>query len=415
MEAKYIYTELAENSNKFWNVEQKGNEVTTTWGRVSDKDKTQSKTKTFPDEFAAQKFFESKCAEKERKGYTIQHTIGAAPQKASGNLGAIARKQIEHNGDSETAKLIDFLVKRNIHAIEGSTNITFNSTTGQFTTPLGVVTTKGIDKADGLLTDIAAHVEAGSGYSDHFTSLVNQYMRIIPMDIGRKRITAQDVFPNVAAIQQQKQLLDTLRTVVADAEQKAADSLPTVFRTKLTLVPSTDSEFKRINEKFKKTSNTHHTSAGLRLQKVWKVEVLGADEAFEKDGAKVGNVRELWHGTKDSNLLSLLKSGYVIPRSGSSMSITGRMYGDGVYFSDQSTKSLNYATGYWGGKSTRSFMLLNDVAMGKGFEPTGAFSGGCKPGYDSTFAKPRVSGVLNNEMIVYRTSQIRPKYLCEFA
>ena len=28
---------------------------------------------------------------------------------------------------------------------------------------------------------------------------------------------------------------------------------------------------------------------------------------------------------------------------------TGRMFGNGVYFSDQSTKALNYAYGYWGG------------------------------------------------------------------
>ena len=100
------------------------------------------------------------------------------------------------------------------------------------------------------------------------------------------------------------------------------------------------------------------------------------------------------------------------------MAITGRMYGDGVYFSDQSTKSLNYATGsapgQYGGGSQRKFMLVNDVAMGKPYMATRSFSGGCPRGYDSTFAKAGSSGVRNNEMIVYRTSQVRPTYLCEF-
>jgi hypothetical protein len=38
-----------------------------------------------------------------------------------------------------------------------------------------------------------------------------------------------------------------------------------------------------------------------------------------------------------------------------------------------------------------------------------------KKRYDSTFAKARWSGVINNEMIVYDTRQINPKYLVEFS
>ena len=92
------------------------------------------------------------------------------------------------------------------------------------------------------------------------------------------------------------------------------------------------------------------------------------------------------------------------------------MFGNGVYFSDQSTKSLNYAYGYWDGKHENNcFMLLNDVAMGKSFTPSGPSSNLPKLGSDSTFAQVEKSGVLNNEMIVYKTSQINPKYLVEFS
>ena len=37
-----------------------------------------------------------------------------------------------------------------------------------------------------------------------------------------------------------------------------------------------------------------------------------------------------------------------------------------------------------------------------------------KDGYDSTFAKADASGVANNEMIVYDTQQICPRFLVEF-
>ena len=92
------------------------------------------------------------------------------------------------------------------------------------------------------------------------------------------------------------------------------------------------------------------------------------------------------------------------------------MYGDGAYFSDQSTKSLNYAYGYWD-NSTRDdncFMFLNQVAMGNIYYPRSPFRGLPPSGYDSTFAEAGKSGVINNEMIVYNTAQIKPTHLIEF-
>jgi poly [ADP-ribose] polymerase len=142
------------------------------------------------------------------------------------------------------------------------------------------------------------------------------------------------------------------------------------------------------------------------------------DNAFQSKGMPVGNVMELWHGTKCSNLLSILKIGLIIPSSGS-RHVTGRMFGDGLYFSDQSTKALNYAGGYAPGQNRygstrRIFMFLADVAMGKHYVPDSWGYNFPKRGYDSTFAKARKSGVRNNEMIVYNTYQANLKYLIEF-
>lgn len=415
MEAKYIYTELNENSNKFWHISLDGTSVTTHWGRVGDNGATL--TKTFGSTVEAERFYSRKISEKERKGYTLQKTIGASPTSVDkGKIAVLAHKQIEHADCDETRKLIDFLVKRNIHAIEGATSIKFNESTGQFTTPLGVVTLEGIDEAESILKTLGNLIEEKKFGDYRFTNLVNQYMRIIPQNIGRRRVSAANLFGSMAVLQQQKQLLDTLRAVVKDGLKDADKDAPVVFRTKLTLIDSKNPDFNRIATKYERSMNRGHSSSRLKLKKVWKVEILGAESAFENDGMKVGNIKELWHGTKDANLLALLKSGYIVPRNGGSIRITGRMFGDGVYFSDQSTKSLNYATDVWGGsRSQRCFMLLNDVAMGKEYTPRGAFySATCPQGYDSTFAKAGSSGVRNNEMVVYRTSQIRPKYLCEF-
>lgn len=175
---------------------------------------------------------------------------------------------------------------------------------------------------------------------------------------------------------------------------------------------------KRIIRFFAENVNKGHTSAGLRIKNIYTVEIPAMKAAFEADGKKVGNIKQLWHGTRTFNVLSILKSGLVVPKSapGSTFAITGRMFGDGLYFSDQSTKSLNYSQGFWDRTSPRDnkcFMFLADVAMGKEYTPS-------RPeqhiprGYDSMLAKAGKSGVLNNEMVVYRLGQANLRYLIEF-
>jgi poly [ADP-ribose] polymerase len=155
----------------------------------------------------------------------------------------------------------------------------------------------------------------------------------------------------------------------------------------------------------------------LDVKTVYSVDINVVKEAFQKDGAKLKNIWELWHGTRASNLLSILKAGLIIPPS-NAPNVTARMYGNGIYASDQSTKALNYAFGAWGSgaRDNNCFMFLLQMAMGNHYTPRGSFSGNKAPlGYDSTFAKANQSGVYNNEMIVYRTSQVDLNYLIEFS
>lgn len=187
-----------------------------------------------------------------------------------------------------------------------------------------------------------------------------------------------------------------------------------MFEAKLNVV--TDAGvIDQIRTKYRATLQSMHACAHLDVKRVFAVEVGQMHRAFANEGCKVGNVQELWHGTKASNLLSILKSGFYIPPTNAPY-VTGRMFGNGVYFSDQSTKSLNYAYGYWDGKrQDNCFMFLCDVAMGKSYTPPGPSSNLPMPGHDSTFAVGGKSSVANNEMIVYNTNQIDPRFLIEFS
>jgi poly [ADP-ribose] polymerase 2/3/4 len=174
-------------------------------------------------------------------------------------------------------------------------------------------------------------------------------------------------------------------------------------------------EIDRIRRKYHQTQQSIHGSSMLDVKRVFRVEIAPMRQAFAQDGAKLSNVWELWHGTKKGNLLSILSRGFVIPPS-NAPHCTGRLFGNGAYFSDQSTKSLNYSWGHWDGRlDPNCFMFLCNVGMGRYYVPKGAGENLPRPGRDSTFAQASKSGVLNNEMIVYRTSQIDPMLLVEFS
>ena len=140
-------------------------------------------------------------------------------------------------------------------------------------------------------------------------------------------------------------------------------------------------------------------------------------EAFAAKAKAIENIKQHWHGTKASNLLSIFKQGLIIPPANAAQ-CTGRMFGNGIYGSQQSTKALNYATNYWnasGENEDRVFMLLCDFAMGKEYHPQGSSRRFPAPGYDSTYVAPGAANTINQESIVYSTEQVNIKYLCEFS
>jgi poly [ADP-ribose] polymerase len=419
---RLIFSDVVENNNKFWTAEMREDySVYVAWGRVGDVG--QNQTKSFPSQSAAERFFESKKREKLNKGYTEQKTLETGTtvttKPASANLAEVARKQIVTNNPI-TEKLVVYLAQVNAHSILESTTMTFDVSTGLFSTPLGIVTKDGIDEARALLVQIGDFVSRQDFRNPAFPPILSHYLRIIPQKTSR-RLSPETLYPDLDSVQKQNSVLDSLEGSLeialkqpAKQDGKTVDT-PQLFAVKLHLVED-GREIDRIRKKYKQTLSGMHACAHLDVKQVYNVEIDHMSKAYKEKGAKLGNEQELWHGTRAGNLLSMMKSGFVIPPSNASH-CTGRMFGNGVYFSDQSTKSLNYAYGYWGGggRDNNCFMLLNRVAMGKAFTPSGPSSNLPKPGYDSTFAVGGKSGVANNEMIVYRTNQIEPTHLIEFS
>jgi poly [ADP-ribose] polymerase len=427
---RLICCDVDENNNKFWNGFVLANgDGYCEWGRVNKA--PQHEYYAFGNAFDAEKWMEGKVHDKmnysgDKQPYTRQRTIASSGGVVAQNTGSgrvasselrnIAATQIK--GDPETKKLVTWLADVNVHQITKNTQITYNVATGTFTTPLGLVTPDGITEARDILDDLSSYVQKRDWENPKYKKFLSNYLRIVPQDLGMTRGWHTTIFAASDALQKQDDILDALEAALkpVGGQPSAGTKSEQVFNVSLECV--TDPKvLDRIKAKYQKEKGTHSDVQHYGVHAVWTVHITTVRSAYESDGAKLPNIWELWHGTKASNLLSILKGGLVIPRS-SDPHVCGRMFGDGVYFSDQSTKSIRYATGAWtgGGNVDRVFMFLANVAMGKYYTPSGYQSGSFRvpSGYDSCFAQGGKSSVANNEMIVYRTSQADLAYLIEF-
>ena len=87
-----------------------------------------------------------------------------------------------------------------------------------------------------------------------------------------------------------------------------------------------------------------------------------------KPACGIPNKRLLFHGSKNENILGILKHGLLIAPP--EAPATGWAFGKGVYFADQFSKSLGYTSGCHGvDKQPRSFVFVAEVALGESYKP----------------------------------------------
>lgn len=422
---KFIFVESVENHNKFWYIEQhEDGMIRTIWGRVGCKEVISEK------QFgsAAGKEYDRLVKSKLKKGYVRLRTIDNEVNDGK-TINSIQKKQLEDialaeidydKSDSDITNIIKVFCRENIHAITTSTNIIFNSNNNVFQTPCGIVTIEAVNDARNILNTIYDCVRNNDFSSSTFVTNVEMYCAIIPQKIRGKLICTK-IFGSLRDVQKQNDILDALKDSIETIEQlsktQTEDSVEKTFKCSIKKV-SDRKIIEMIKNLYYKTHQNMHACRNLKIKTVYAINIDKMSEQFEHLKEKWEalhkklNLMQLWHGTKKQNIISILKNGMIIPPSNASH-CCGRMFGNYLYFSDQSTKSLNYAYGWWSGtRDSNCFMFLNDVLMGNAYTPTGS-CGHIPSGYDSIFAKAHISGVQNNEMMV-NPNQVCPKFLIEF-
>jgi len=426
--AMLIYTDAKNNNNKFYElILHEDGTLNLRWGRVDSAG--QSKTTN-----GGKWEFDRTISAKLAKGYVRSNTVSVVASKVETNkieLAETAKRDIlgdkaSDKSSSVLVNLIERLTQMNKHQIMAASGGSIQvDESGLITTPLGLVTIESVEEARKILNNIEKYVSKKSFTDDKYIDLLNNYLKLIPQKVPSRRGWYETFFTEHTNLSGQNSFLDQLegsidlyKTKEQDLKKQLLAGKPVqeeIFKTKLELLKD-DRIWAKIEKFYKDNINKSHVSSHLKLKNIYVVSNEDWDNRYEPVAKKLGNEMMLWHGTRAFNILSIFKVGLIIPRSGGSYHITGRMFGDGLYFSDQSSKSLNYSYGYWdgGNRDNNCFMFLADVSMGKSYTPSGPTSSIPK-GYDSTFAKAQKSGVMNNEMIVYDVNQANLRYLCEFS
>ena len=329
-EARYICVDLERNNNKFWTIAlREDHSAVTEWGRVGESGSR--KEFLLGDALQARLFFEGKRREKESKGYSPLRTLGSTDANRSARLAEAALEQIG-GSCAETQRLVARLARANVHRILEQTSLEYNEQSGAFSTPLGIVTRDALVEARALLLDISTAVDA-QDYDDLLLSdAISRYLMLVPRDIGRSKPDPRRLFPDMVTIREQNALLDNLEASLATAIKPASPAVDDCLNFGAELRHVEDPVvIREIRTRFHRTAQRVHMSHALDVIRVFEVQIAGMRLEYERRARMVGNAQSLWHGSRIGNLLSILKSGFVIPPC-NAPHVTGRMFGNGVYF-----------------------------------------------------------------------------------
>ncbi|WP_069162881.1 WGR domain-containing protein [Nocardia altamirensis] len=402
------------NNNKFYElILRTDGMVIARYGRVGSP-KGQIKEYT-----GGQTTFAKKLKEKCGEGYRIVQNDQSSSDALSPSVVQSAAKAALGAGDPITDELVDLLASVNRHTIQvQSGGLITPTASGGMETALGPVSPAAVAAAR-LQLDAAAHGDIDA---------VNEYLMLVPQQMPRAR-GWEHQFSEPRFLADQRDFLDQLDAAVRVGSAGAAGARAQ-FRYRLEHVADDSAKVAQLRRAYERTRDRSHDCSALQLHRVWTVTDTTGTDTWAGLRDQLGNVQWLWHGSQPENVLSILARGlYCPPTTGSSIRVTGRMFGDGIYLSDHSTKALNYSYGYWAGtrtRHTRCFMLSAQVVMGNELTTTASDTphgvvarmrhrdAATGQPYHSLNVRAGTCRVYNNEMIVPDPRQIRLRYLAEF-
>lgn len=255
----------------------------------------------------------------------------------------------------------------------------------------------------------------------HLTEL----MHIIPRridgrgDAGVKSMLAESMDQLADILEREKELLDIMEGQILVNQETKKEEENIIDRMGITIRQATPEEYKEAESALDGGLQT-------KLKAVYRVINKATQAKFDEYIKEENPDRKIfWHGSKNRNWFSILQKGLLLNPDAA---ITGKMFGQGIYFAQSAMKSWGYTSSpvakYTNEYGKCAFMALFDTAYGKPFEVYDhhLFSSGFDytdlkkhaPDCNCVHAKKDKGMLYADEIIFYREDQVTVKYLCEF-
>lgn len=418
------YFDAIKNSNKYYTVElHKCNNICrvfTDYGRLG---VTSTKQVRETDCFElAEKEFNSILNSKIKKGYReielAQSTTGSEKAKELVDVSAIKPKSPRSSKKSSLHPDIQEFVRQIFDEAGKKLNqFVRGNVDSKGASPLGKLSKRQISKGRSLLQDISNIITINSSVTiDDVINLSNEYYSNIPKSFG-SRVNPSDIaIRTLDEIAEQMDILkfyeDSLRMGDIIYDVSNIDKQYKSLKSKIEILPNTDKMYKKL-EDYVRNSESHHHGVQLEVRRIFTIKQNNAPEFDDS----VGNKRLLFHGTRTANMPGILSSYLKLPTQLKGVHITGAMFGPGIYFADNSTKSSQYSCSRFGGTANRydtAFMFVSEVALGKVYEVEDSHYFLKPPKGYSSVKGVAGNSLLHNEYIIYKENQHELKYIIEF-
>jgi len=389
---KLIKVEPGANNNKYYDMVDDGTTIHCKFGRVGASEQTAS--------YPSRKWNE-KYNEKLRKGY-----------KDVTDLYATVAKSLEYKpiSDQEVNSIVNKLLSfTNTHV---KSNYTVSSDS---------VTKQQIDDAQGLLNELSFMAIKDSITVEDFNHKLLALFHTIPRRMGK----VSDYIVNANLLN--SEIIESAKKIITN-EQDTLDSMAT--KVSMNVVDDVENPEQTLLDVIGISMNPVSKKEETMLKKLLGEISDKYSKAFSVTNAKtqglflgdMPNKELLFHGSRNENFISILKTGLLIRPS--SAVYSGSMFGDSLYFADKAKKSLGYTSlrgSYWAhGSQNTGYMAVFDVALGNQ-KHIYKHTSDCyrlshdvlkKEGFDSVFAHGGAD-LVNNEKMVYHPSQCTIRYLVE--
>jgi hypothetical protein len=205
--------------------------------------------------------------------------------------------------------------------------------------PLGAISQEQLKKATDVLNQIQLEKDP-----DKIIQLSSKYYTLVPVESHRSKPPVIDNIELLNSYRDKLEELSNLKiayTAISGSgslNKHPADMLYEKLETTINPVEKDSKIWNIVKDYiFNTTSEAHHC----------KVELVDIYEINRKNQfiSPIENKHLLWHGTRLSNIISILKLGLLLrPEAISGVHISGKMFGNGIYGANSFSKSFNYCS-----------------------------------------------------------------------